>query len=43
MTLKRWVWIAAGLLVWAGIVVLWATGPYGCQPPRDDGRVVCKG
>jgi hypothetical protein len=42
MTLRHWLWVAAGLAAWAVLVVLWATGPHDCTVPDDHGRVMCR-
>lgn len=41
MSLRHWLWIAAGLAAWAGLVVLWATTPSICDVPAPDHHTVC--
>lgn len=41
MRARHWSWIAAGLVAWAGVVVLWATTPTDCHPPNEQGAITC--
>lgn len=42
MTVKHWLWVAAALLTWAGVVVLWATTPSVCELPAARGSAHCR-
>lgn len=43
MTLRHWLWILAGLLTWAALVILWSTSPDICDQPQARTSHHCEG